>query len=444
MKSGSLSRRIAGLTTIGISVALLLAIIVAAAVLREEADEQRDDVLRELAPFASAVLTDLTGQPDKLDDFVNGGVISTLGGHEPFFGIGMVATDGTVLLSWQLPGELPDPQQIGTDTFWQSDTHRFYIGHPDKNDHVVILGDSLEERSEAFSESLVAFVGPMLPLLLIAFLLVRWISRTALRPLDDLRSEIAQRDRGALNPIDGSRMPLELRPMVTTLNSFMSRLLTALDAERQFAANAAHELRTPLALALARLQRIEADKSGANPKQIAELRGAIKRMTQTVERLLQLSRAETGPEQNGQSCDIAEVLGLLVHDRTIPPNEDRIALRLPENPVQARIGADDFAIIASNLLDNALRYAPPDTQIKVSLDANGTLSIANSGALIPADELPGLMARHKRRDTRGGGLGLGLYIAKTLTQKSGGSLRLYSPIRGHADGVEAILKFPCE
>lgn len=444
MKITSLSRRIASLTTVGITLVLFLAIVVMAAVLREETGEQRDEVLHEFAPFAGALLSDLAEHPENLDEFAPEGIVSRLYGHEPFFGIGLLSADGAVLLSWQLPEKLPDPRQVGTDTFWQSDMHRFYIGKPDAQDRVVILGDSLAEREEAFFESLVAFVGPMLPLLLIVFLLIRWISRASLRPLDDLRSEIAQRDRGLLNPIDGSGMPTELRPVITALNGLMSRLLTALDAERQFAANAAHELRTPLALALARLQRIETEKNDVLPEEIAELREAIRRMTRTVERLLQLSRAETGPDQNGQSCDMSEVLGLLVHERSVPPNKGRIDLRVPENPVQARIGADDFAIIVGNLLDNALRYAPPEAGITVSLEANGTVSIANPGATIPAEELTGLMARHKRRDTRGGGLGLGLYIAHTLTQKAGGQLSLYSPVRGQVDGVEAVLSFPTD
>lgn len=442
MRAGSLSRRIAALTTIGFAVVVFLAVFVMAAVLREEANEQRDEVLRELAPFVAAMFSDLDGQPETPDRLINGGIVARLGGHLPFFGIALVAGDGAVLLNWQLPDRLPDPRQVGTDTFWQSDTHRFYIGAADGDGRVIILGDGFEERREAYSESLIAFVGPMLPLILIAFLLVRWISRASLRPLEDLRAEIAQRDRGALNPIDGSRMPQELRPMVTTLNGFMSRLLTALAAERQFAANAAHELRTPLALALARLQRIEAEGGNAHPGQIAELRDAIKRMTRTVERLLQLARAETGPDQDGTTCDMGEVLGLLAQERSIQANEGRLVLHLPDIPVIARIGADDFAIIAANLLDNALRYAPSGARIAISLDTDGTLSIANPGPVIPADDLPGLTARHKRRDTRGGGLGLGLYIADTLARKAGGDLSLHSPVRGQPDGVEAVLNLP--
>lgn len=444
MTVSSLSRRIAGLTTVGISIVLLLGVLVTAAVLREESGEQRDEVMHEFAPFAAAVLSELVVHPERLDGLPDEGVVSRLQAHEPFFGIGVIAADGSVLLEWDLPETLPDPRKVGTDTFWQSDTHRFYIGAPDSDDRIVILGDSLAERYEAFSESLFAFVGPMLPLLLIAFLLIRWISRASLRPLDDLRLEIAQRDRGALDPIDGSRMPIELRPMVTTLNGFMSRLLTALDAERQFAANAAHELRTPLALALARLQRIEAENTGVQPEQIVELRDAIRRMTRTVERLLQLSRAETGPDQHGRACDTAEVLGLLVHERSIPPNDGRIELQLPDDPVRARIGADDLAIVVANLLDNALRYAPDDARITVHLDDAGKLCVSNPGKVIPADELTGLKARHKRRDTRGGGLGLGLYIADTLMRKAGGSLTLYSPVRGKQDGVEVVLGLPLE
>ena len=156
---------------------------------------------------------------------------------------------------------MPEPLSLQANEMVKIGDYRFYTTAFNPEGLALQVAAPLAERREAYRESLLGFLLPMLALLPLAWLITRWITRRALAPMHALRSEISARDGQRLDPIDAGDWPEDLVRIAGTLNGFMARLTQALDAERAFATNAAHELRTPVAIALAQVQQLR--ESGA-------------------------------------------------------------------------------------------------------------------------------------------------------------------------------------
>ena len=128
----------------------------------------------------------------------------------------------------------------------------------------VQVADAMDNRTEAVMEGSMALFLPVLVLIPVSVLLIWLIVRRALAPVDDLREAIEEKDGGNLAPVPSSMLPRELRPIASSVNRLLSRLQAAFDAEREFTANSAHELRTPIAGALAQTQMLIAELDGTD------------------------------------------------------------------------------------------------------------------------------------------------------------------------------------
>ena len=115
----------------------------------------------------------------------------------------------------------------------------------------------------------------------------------------------------------------------------------------------------------------------------------------------------------------------------------RIELELPDGPVFESIDVDAFAILARNLIENALKHGSQDEPVRVSLSADGVLRVANAGPIVPPDMLARLSEPFERGQSLTKGTGLGLAIAKTIAAGTGGRLELVSPRNNREDGFEA-------
>lgn len=438
-RRNSLSRRLATMTSAGFAAIWLLAALATALVLHREQDELLDLQLRETAQLFLPVLAERWNAE-------GAGAVLPPAASDPEEALVYLLFDasGRVLLrspsaaDAALPDALPRPGYVTTAT------HVFYATAPDANGLTAIYGDPRQERREAYRESLTAFLLPMLALLPLAYILAGRIARSALRPLDQLRVEIAKRGDGRLDPIDSAGLPEELRAITLTTNGLMIRLGQALDGERAFATNAAHELRTPVAVALAQTQRLRAEATGADLlERITRIEAALTRMSRLVARLLQLARADAGI---GAASGVHDLRGLLDHVleecRRNPARVDRLRVMLPSGPVLSPIDPDAFAILAGNLVDNAFQHSPEGTPVKVVLSPEGSLVIANEGPRVAERELSLLTRRFQRTTGSAQGFGLGLHIAETISRQAGGSLTLHSPATGSQDGFEARFSAP--
>lgn len=222
----------------------------------------------------------------------------------------------------------------------------------------------------------------------------------------------------------------ELRRLADTFDTMLGRLEAAFEAQREFVANASHELRTPLAV-----MRTEVEVTLADPEASSEelramaetVRGAIARSEDVIDKLLILAESERRIERD--PVDLGELLSEAV-ERHSPGGKARdLSFALDLQPATVRGDAALLGRLVDNLIDNTVKYAAPDTAVAVSLATSAdlvTLRVANSGEVIPADEVPHLFERFYRRGAsrsrREGGSGLGMAIVSAVTEAHGGSV----------------------
>ena len=423
----------------------LLAVAATTIVLGSEQREMLDIELRETADLLLPVLSNAydQGLVDPDTNLVTG-PIGASGQPDEDLVFALVDSDGGVVLmsGGALGADLPSGPPVAGYAF--TDTHAFYTTPPDGAGLSLRFGDPLAERREAFRDSLFAFGIPMLAFLPLALLLIDRIARLALRPLAVLAGEIEKRSDSRLDPIDAADQVGELRAITAKLNEFMIRLAQSLDGERAFATNAAHELRSPVAVVLAQVQRLRIETTDPSAlDRIGRLEAALRRMRGLVARLLQLARAEAGIGPASAPQDLVQLLGL-IHDEMAsdPSRATRLQVQLPDVPVLSRIDPDAYGIVAGNLIENALQHAPADSPITITLSPDGALSVANPAPIIALDDLHRLTERFYSQRTDSTGFGLGLYICDRIARQSGGELRLNAPIPGKTSGFEAVFRLP--
>jgi two-component system OmpR family sensor kinase len=235
-------------------------------------------------------------------------------------------------------------------------------------------------------------------------------------------------------------MAVELQPIAEALNQLLARLDKAFTAERSFAANAAHELRTPLAGALAQIQRLrQTSTDPESARRASEAEATLKRLTRLSERLMQLARAEGARLLVDVPRDLRPVLRLVAGDFDQGADAGRVELSLPGAAVPSDVDPDAVAIIARNLIENALRHGKAGP-IDVVLNLDGTLCVANDGPPVPPADLAALSGRFVRGKDAGVGSGLGLAIVHTIAERIGTPLRLTSPLAGRDTGFSACIR----
>jgi two-component system OmpR family sensor kinase len=309
----------------------------------------------------------------------------------------------------------------------------------------VTAAEPVSHRRQAVIEAVGMLLWPLALLLPLSQIGVWALVRFALRPVQAFEQEIEARGRGDLSPVNVIALPRELTPVAGSVNRLIARLQRALEAERGFTASSAHELRTPVAAALAQTQRLIAEVPESAARERARtVEAALRQLARLSEKLLQLAKAEGAGLLAETPQDLAQVLGFVLDEfRDDPDAAMRLTITLPRTGVLlSRMDADAFAILARNLIENALKHGAADQPVSVALSDDGLLRVSNGGAVVT----PETMARLKRPFERGGssatGSGLGLAIAEAIVAGVGTSLELLSPMPGRASGFEARVQLP--
>ena len=435
----SISRRLVLVLTAGLGLLWLGAAALSTFATMHEINEVLDSALQETAQRLLPLATyDITEHEEE------GGhpIGDDAPGHEEYLIYQIRDAAGRVVLrSHDAPLEpFPIPLVAG---FADHDDRRFYTEISGESGYAIQITEVSAHRTETMLDSLFFLAAPMLLLLPLAGVTIFWtVGRSTTAPIRAMREAIRARSGSNLDMIPDDGMPVELAPIVKDVNRLLERLALALAGERAFAANSAHELRTPVAVALAQLQRLSAEL-GSSPHQgrIDQIIAALRRLGNLVEKMLQLARAESGIAMTGERIDLLPVLRLLLDefDRN-KARSGRIQLDPPQvSSWMGQIDIDAFAIVLRNLLDNALNHGAADKPVRVFLDGSNCLHVVNAGTIVPAPAIPRLTDRFARGDTVAEGSGLGLAIADTIVRQAGGRLDLHSPARGEADGFEAVI-----
>jgi two-component system OmpR family sensor kinase len=344
---------------------------------------------------------------------------------------------GTVLMRSHAADEAAFPPFTSTG-FASTPTHRIYHDAALQGTVTISVAEPLAHRREVAREAVWALALPLALLVPLSLLGVWALVRGSMRPIRAFRDAIAVRGGGDLAPVPAVGLPAEIEPVAGAVNALLDRLRWTLEAERSFTANAAHELRTPLAAALAQTQRLIAETGeGAARDRARAIEAALTRLARLSEKLMQLARAEGGRLRAERAMDIAPVLGMVVDE--LRAGAGRIEVRMPDGAILSDMDPDAFAILARNLIENALRHGAPDEPVQVALTRDGVLRVTNGGPPVPPETLSRLSRRFERGQTAADGSGLGLAIADTIARGAGARLVLHSPAPGRTDGFEAIL-----
>ncbi|MGI4776826.1 MAG: sensor histidine kinase [Janthinobacterium lividum] len=321
--------------------------------------------------------------------------------------------------------------------FANNDRWRIYTVHHPQRNLFLQVADPLDERRVAVDRTLVGLIAPLMAILPLLAVLLRRIARTELGVLQTLKQEIARRGSDQLQPIALPGLPLELQSVEEHVNRLMERLSTALDVERALAANAAHDLRTPLAAARLRLQT--ALDHDLRREDVRSALDALQVLGHRTEKLLQLSRAESSASLARSRVDLALLAATVAQEFWQDPRVlDRLHLQVPETGA-APVALGDFdalAIALRNLLENALHHAGL-SRVEVEVRADCTLIVRDGGPGAGTQALSSMRQRHVRHGTARVGYGLGLSIVSTIAEKHGARLELQSPPPGLPTGLEA-------
>jgi len=304
-------------------------------------------------------------------------------------------------------------------------------------EHWVQAAERDDVRGELSGKLALAAVAPLIVGIPLVLLLLTLLMEYGLAPLAHLAQRIAQREPASLAPIVLPRSTAEIEPVLKELNGLLERVQSALARERRFTADAAHELRTPLAALKVHAQN--AVRAGSEPERRASLErmlAGLERSIRLVEQMLALSRAaarapaaERVPLQQAVEDALEDVLpalkgrGIRVSVATEPS--------APEPVVRGE--RDKLACLARNLLDNAARYAPPGSSVRLELasrDGAARLSVSDQGPGIAPELRERVFESYYRiPGAAGEGSGLGLAIVREIAAQHGATVEL-----GEGDG----------
>jgi two-component system OmpR family sensor kinase len=440
----SLTRRLIWMLTIAATLLWLAAALLATNTLRSRLDDAFDGGLKETAErllsLAVDSLRDDAGETEGRPEAHEIPLFDRAGGE--YIVYQLRDAGGAVLLRSH------DAPVVGFDAplrqgFAYSGPWRVYtVGMP-RGEVFIQVAEASTHRAESLWSSVLSLLLPIGLLIPLSALGIFFAVRSGLRPVREFSGQIAQRHANNLAAVSDAGLPSELQPIAQAVNGLIARVRTALDAERSFAANSAHELRTPIAGSLAQTQRLVAELEGTPMLGRArQVEASLLRLRQLSEKLLQLSRADAGIGAVAEPIDLLPALALMVDDlqRSIPARAVVYAAD-PGVDLKAPMDVDAFGIAVRNLLDNARFHGAPHEPIRVAVHP-GIVEIANGGPAVAPETLVQLTARFVRGSTDAAGSGLGLAIADTILRQAGGHLELISPRPGRPDGFIARLVLP--
>lgn len=302
---------------------------------------------------------------------------------------------------------------------------------------VIQIAQDMRVRQMLAREAAWRSLLPVVLLLPLLALAVWWVIRRSLTPVHRVRRELALRQPQDLAPVAEHDLPDEMRPLVEELNSLLQRVRQAFEAQQNFVADAAHELRSPLAALQLQLQLLrKATDSAERESAQTSLTQGIERARRLVEQLLALARQEARPQtEDAPLADLRVLVEQALADAAPAAQAKGLDMGLSEDPQQQSafsVAADAGAlsVLLRNLLDNAIKYVPAGSRVDV-----GWLQDEHGRALVVEDSGPGIAPAERQRVlqrfVRGqgaggmaGGSGLGLAIVQSIAKSSGAELLL--------------------
>jgi len=324
-------------------------------------------------------------------------------------------------------------------------------------DLIVLLADGSDAQQHWASSVLMRVMLPNLVLFLVAAGVVTWGVARALRPLIDLKQAVERRSPRDLSPISAETAPVEVQPLVDSLNRLFGLVNAQTEAQRRFVADAAHQLRTPLAGLQSQVEAWAqaarhlggSDMLSLRADQVLRLRDATRRTSQLANQLLALSRVDAmgGDAQSLQQVDLADLCENMLGLYLDAASSKQMDLGLETEPAQTLGHAWLLRELLINLVDNAVKYTPQGGRITLRCGSGPTpqgarvwIEVEDDGPGIPAGERLRVLQRFYRvPGTAGEGNGLGLAIADEIARVHGTNLHLDNGAEGRGLRVRVTL-----
>jgi two-component system, OmpR family, sensor kinase len=339
--------------------------------------------------------------------------------------VGLLGTAGDHPDLPSLPRRLPEGFQTleSGGTAWRLFVHTLPSGARLAAGQMTVVRDEVARDSGLRTLVPILLLVPALPLL------AAWIIRRGLRPVTQLSQQLDQRDDTNLAAISARRVPAEILPFVNSINGLMQRLAAALEQQRRFIADAAHELRSPLTALSVQAENLEHGLASPDGMaRVAQLQAGLERTRNLLDQLLSLARRQSGA---APAIEVAfdQLIRQVIEDAMPLAAARRIDLGCKRlEPVSLLAPFEDLMVLARNAIDNALRYTPAGGTVDVSLyeDAGeAVFLVEDSGPGIPAGEEERLFEPFYRLPgNEETGSGLGLAIIRSVADRLGGTATL--------------------
>jgi two-component system OmpR family sensor kinase len=311
---------------------------------------------------------------------------------------------------------------------------------------VIQVAQLMRVRKDQAARLALRTLLPFALLLPVLAVIVAFVVRRSLEPLERLARTVRARAPTALDPLPVEGLPADIRPLVDALNGLLAQLAHVLERDRAFVADAAHELRTPLTALNLQLSTLDAARSDAERTEArARLGEGLQRSARLVEQLLTLAGVEPGERAPLAHVRLEEVVREVVVEALPLADARHIDLGIGAlDPVLVRGNRSALNAMVRNLVDNAIRHTSEGGSVDVVLEASSgqaQLRVTDTGPGIPAHERERVFDRFYRvPGTRAVGSGLGLAIVRAIAIQHGAEVHLDSG--PDARGLQASVRFP--
>lgn len=446
----SLRRRLV-LILLALSMATwLIAVIVTALLARQLIDAQVDRQLTQYMDMAHHTLGTIFASPEISNYYIRMSQdFATLGGEAPLPGVNRIRGFGTqgrdqatnlwldnrrLLVGSEAPA-FPEPMNEGFIT-WTRDAAsglsawRVLYRRDEALNVWIAVGIDTAYAASLGGVTVLGAIAPLLVILPLTIAILLWGVRRGLQPLGHLAEKIQARNPQLLEPIDTADVPIEIKPVVESLNDLLDRLERALASESRFTSNAAHELQTPLTAIKAEVQRYQRQGGDAGTRVMLErISARVSRATKTVTQLLTLARLDPEQEFQRERIDLGELVIDAVAEEGGVAVDRRLDVHVPEVPGLQVLGHRDWLnILVRNLVANAFRYSALGGLVNITLEqlpSGVRLVVANDCESIPGDQRQRLTERfYSPPENTAAGVGLGLSIVARIAQLHNATLHL--------------------
>ncbi len=319
-------------------------------------------------------------------------------------------------------------------------------GKAGEKDYFIAVSQTMHGRNRLTDNIVASILIPEALLVLVSLAVIFWGVRKGLSPVMLLRDKIASRSFANLQPIEEPSTPAELVPIIHGTNELLANLATAFAGHRRFIADAAHQLRTPLASLSSQIEVALNTPNKDTDKLLHQLLATARRTTHLANQLLSLARLEH-TEQSMYEVEMVELKEIFLDaaaDIVTLAARKKVELDFNLQPCQIEGNRLMLRELLANLLDNAVRYTPPGGKVAVSLQANAQdilLTVEDNGIGVPTEDLAKLGTPFLRlASPQSEGCGLGLAIVREIARLHKADVHFSQGAEGH--GLRVSINFP--